>query len=83
MDMSTYNYSPVPKLALALLVFSLASFAKAAKSEIIVIDNFSTQYGTGFLQVNSFNTSDTQTAESSGSIKGNSVLRDTTLNLVS
>ena len=83
MNMSTYTYSPVPKLALALLVFSLASFAKAAKSEIIVIDNFSTQYGKGFLQVNSFNTSDTQTAESSGSIKGNSVLRDTTLNLVS
>ena len=83
MSMSTYTYSPVPKLALALLVFSLASFAKAAKSEIIVIDNFSTQYGTGFLQVNSFNTSDAQTAEPSGSIKGNSVLRDTTLNLVS
>lgn len=68
---------------MALLVFSLASFTKAAKSEIIVIDNFNTQYGKGFLQVNSFNTSDGQTAESSGSIKGSSVLRDTTLNLVS
>ncbi len=71
------------KFTLALLIFSTAVFTNSARCEIIVIDNFSTQYGKGFLQVNSFNQSDGQTAESSGSMKGSSVLRATNLDLVS
>ena len=78
MNIFQYNYSPLPKLALALLVFSLASFTKAAKSEIIVIDNFSVNTQ-GAMIVDYFDTFDSQTAQTSGYIKGNAVSRDINL----
>ncbi len=76
--MFTYNYSPVPKLALALLVFSLASFTRAAKSEIIVIDNFSVNTQ-GAMIVDYYDTFDNQTTQTSGYIKGYAVSRDINL----
>jgi len=78
MNIFQYNYSPFPKLALALLAFSLASFTRAAKSELIVIDNFSVNTQ-GALIVDHFDTFDSQTAQTSGYIKGNAVSRDINL----
>ncbi|MGY8747608.1 MAG: hypothetical protein ACKVHR_06070 [Pirellulales bacterium] len=72
-----------PKRLLALLIVSIAGFTNSAKSEIIVIDNFNPQLGVGQLVVTQSQTTDTQTAETSGSIFGNTVTRGVTLNLTS
>lgn len=80
MQIFQYYYSPVPKLALALLVFSLASFARAAKSEIIVIDNFDVE--SPVLRVDYNTAFDSYSSHTSGTIKGNTVTRDMSLTRV-
>lgn len=80
MQIFQYYYSPVPKLALALLVFSLASFTRAAKSEIIVIDNFDVE--SPVLRVDYNTAFDSYSSHTSGTIKGNTVTRDMSLTRV-
>ncbi|MCP4095527.1 MAG: PEP-CTERM sorting domain-containing protein [Planctomycetaceae bacterium] len=68
-------------IAAALLIVSFAGFASPVKSEIIVIDNFSVNTQ-GAMIVDSFNTFDSQSSQTSGFMKGNAVSRDMTLTTI-
>ena len=81
MQLGKYMNIPSKTIAAALLIVSFAWFASPVKSEIIVIDNFNTTMGKGILRVSPFQTTDVQTAETSGAVKGNPITRDITLNL--
>ena len=82
MNIFQFKYSPIPKLALALLVFSLASFTKAAKSEIIVIDDFTTAMETTGIAVNYYVPNAQQGTQTSGYMYGNPISRDVDLTRV-
>lgn len=69
----------------AIMLFALtlgfALIPNFASSEIIVIDDFSTAFGSGFLAVTTGTPTASQGAETSGSILGNSISRNATLEL--
>lgn len=63
------------------LTLGFALIPNFASSEIIVIDDFSTGFGSGFLQVTTGTPNASQSAETSGSILGNSISRNALLEL--
>lgn len=78
MEIFKYMNSLFSKPAILLLIVAAASFTNSAKSEIIVIDNFSVRTQ-GAMIVDYYDTFDSQTPQTSGFIDGFAVIRDISL----